>query len=100
LLDLSVQESLKETRSRIQSVAGQSRIDMPDRPFDPDRSPHPYLAYLRETFLHIPFLGAYLANSDQKFAQAQRWYHYIFNPTADGDPWRCLELQLGHCDRC
>lgn len=97
LLDLSVQESLKETRSRIQSVAGQSRIDMPDRPFDPDRSQHPFLAYLRETFLHIPFLGAYLANSDQKFSQAQRWYHYIFNPTADGDPWRCLELQLaGH----
>src|SRR4029079_5908492 len=51
------------------------------------------LTYLRETFFHIPFLVANRLNADQKFAETQRWYHYIFNPTADGNPWRYVELR-------
>jgi len=95
LLDPGFQQTLKESRPKIQAVAGQSRIDMPEDPFDPENHPsHPYLTYLRETFFHIPFLVANHLNGEQKFAQAQRWYHYIFNPTADGDPWRCRELQI------
>jgi hypothetical protein len=38
--------------------------------------------YLREVFFHIPFLVANHLNSQQNFAAAQRWYHYIFDPTA------------------
>src|SRR5690606_28898912 len=38
--------------------------------------------YFRELFFHIPFLVANHLNSQQQFASAQRWYHYIFNPTA------------------
>ena len=41
-----------------------------------------YGVYYREIFLHIPFLIANHLNSQQKFAEAQKWYHYIFNPTA------------------
>jgi predicted nucleotidyltransferase len=39
--------------------------------------------YFREIFFHMPFLIANHLNSQQKFAEAQKWYHYIFDPTAD-----------------
>jgi len=37
--------------------------------------------YYEEIFFHIPFLIANQLNANQNFAEAQRWYHYIFNPT-------------------
>lgn len=39
--------------------------------------------YYREMFFQIPFLIANHLSSQQRFAAAQRWYHYIFNPTAN-----------------
>jgi hypothetical protein len=90
LLDAEFQRSLVETRSRISPVAGQSD---PARqsPFHPE---HPWLAYYRETFFHIPFLIADHLNTEQDFAAAQRWYHTIFDPTAaDGEAWRNRELR-------
>ena len=89
LLAADFQRSLVETRSRISPIAGQSD---PKRqsPFHPE---HPWLAYYRETFFHIPFLIADHLNTDQDFAGAQRWYHTIFDPTAaDGNAWRNREL--------
>ncbi|MEM6252863.1 MAG: LamG-like jellyroll fold domain-containing protein [Cyanobacteria bacterium P01_D01_bin.156] len=41
-----------------------------------------YGLYYWEVFFHIPFLIANQLNSNQKFSEAQKWYHYIFNPTA------------------
>ncbi len=38
-------------------------------------------AYYWEIFFHIPFFIANQFNANQDFAGAQRWYHYIFNPT-------------------
>jgi hypothetical protein len=38
--------------------------------------------YFRETFFHIPFLIANHLNSQGKHEEAQRWYHFIFDPTA------------------
>ncbi|MGD8501890.1 MAG: hypothetical protein PVJ86_14655 [Phycisphaerales bacterium] len=38
--------------------------------------------YYREIFFHIPFLIANQLNTNQRFAEAQKWYHYLFNPTA------------------
>lgn len=37
--------------------------------------------YFWEIFFHIPFLVANTLNSNQRFEEAQKWYHYIFNPT-------------------
>ena len=45
----------------------------------------PFGIYFREIFFHIPFLIAQHLNSQQQYAAAQRWYEYIFNPTAS-DP--------------
>lgn len=53
----------------------------------------PYGTYLREVFFHIPFLIANHLNSQQRFAESQQWYHYIFNPmSSDAQPWRYLEF--------
>ncbi len=40
-----------------------------------------YGLYYREIFFHVPFFIANQLNTNQNFAEAQRWYHYIFNPT-------------------
>lgn len=40
-----------------------------------------YGLYYREIFFHIPFFIANQLNANQNFSDAQRWYHYIFNPT-------------------
>ena len=59
-----------------------------------------FSTYYREVFFHIPFLIANHFNSQQKFADAQRWYHYLYNPTANEPtanertrPWRYLEFR-------
>ena len=39
--------------------------------------------YLREIFFHIPFLIANHLNAQGDHAAAQRWYQYIFDPTAN-----------------
>ncbi|MGB3613330.1 MAG: hypothetical protein WBA10_05995 [Elainellaceae cyanobacterium] len=44
-----------------------------------------YALYYEEIFFHIPFLIANQLNANQQFADAQKWYHYIFNPTAAAD---------------
>jgi len=42
-----------------------------------------YGTYYREIFFHIPFLLANHLNSQGKYKDAQKWYHYIFNPSAN-----------------
>jgi len=95
LLDAGAQDYLSERRhpSSVVTVAGQSKLAIPDNPFD---KLSPYLTYYRETYFHIPFLIANHLNSQQKFAEAQQWYHYIFNPTAVGGPWRYREFRDPH----
>jgi len=62
----------------------------------------PYAIYNREIFFHIPFLIADTLNSNQRFEEAQKWYHYIFNPmqareidkaTDDTPFWRYLPFK-------
>lgn len=42
-----------------------------------------YSIYNWELFFHIPMLIAQRLSDNQKFEEAQKWYHYIFNPTAN-----------------
>jgi|GEM_PF-2546508 len=39
--------------------------------------------YYWEIFFHAPYLIAQTLNAAQKFAEAKRWYEFIFDPTAD-----------------
>jgi hypothetical protein len=40
-----------------------------------------YAAYNREIFFHAPFLVADRLSKNQRFEEAQNWFHYIFDPT-------------------
>jgi len=41
----------------------------------------PYANYNWELFYHIPILIANNLSANMKFEEAQKWYHFIFNPT-------------------
>ena len=42
----------------------------------------PYGVYYREIFFQIPFLVAQTLNAQGKYAEAQKWYQYLFDPTS------------------
>ncbi|MEP7107392.1 MAG: hypothetical protein ABI760_05405 [Ferruginibacter sp.] len=42
----------------------------------------PYGIYNWELFFHAPVLIAVHLSQNQRFAEAQKWFHYVFNPTS------------------
>ena len=44
-----------------------------------------YSAYNWELFFHVPLTVAVHLSKNQRFADAQRWLHLVFDPTDDGD---------------
>lgn len=42
-----------------------------------------YSIYNWELFFHIPILIADRLTKERRFAEAQKWFHYVFNPTID-----------------
>ncbi|RQO30137.1 hypothetical protein DBR32_11160 [Taibaiella sp. KBW10] len=46
----------------------------------------PYSMYNWELFFHAPMMIAQGLSNNQQFAEAQKWYHYIFNPTSTAGP--------------
>lgn len=44
-----------------------------------------YSHYNWEIFFHIPMMIAKSLSANQKFEDAQKWYHYIFNPASNTD---------------
>ena len=53
-------------------------------PKEIDVSPHgPYANYNWELFFHIPLTIAVHLSKTQRFVEAQRWFHYIFDPTSN-----------------
>jgi len=44
-----------------------------------------YAVYNWELFYHVPFIIATHLSKNQRFEEAQRWFHYIFDPTDDSD---------------
>ncbi len=82
-----------------------SVIDLPQsltRPaiqFEPDEAHSPYAGYNTELFFHVPFLMATYLSRNQRYVEAQKWFHYIFDPTTN-DPttgsaryWRYLPFR-------
>jgi len=43
----------------------------------------PYANYNWELFFHIPLTVAVHLSKTRRFAEAQRWFHFIFNPTSN-----------------
>ena len=49
-----------------------------------DLTPHgPYANYNWELFFHIPLTIAVHLSKTRRFAEAQRWFHYVFDPTSN-----------------
>jgi len=48
-------------------------------------SPGAYSVYNWELFYHVPFTIAIHLSKNQRFAEAQRWFHYLFDPTDDSE---------------
>jgi hypothetical protein len=44
-----------------------------------------YAVYNWELFYHVPITIAIHLSKNQRFEEAQRWFHYIFDPTDDSD---------------
>lgn len=44
-----------------------------------------YSRYNWELFFHIPMIVAQRLSDNQQFEEAQKWFHYIFNPTSNVD---------------
>ena len=53
-----------------------ARYPVPDLDFRGAHTP-----YFWEIFFHIPLLIANQLNAAQRFEDAQKWYHYVFDPT-------------------
>jgi Tc toxin complex TcA C-terminal TcB-binding domain/Neuraminidase-like domain/Salmonella virulence plasmid 28.1kDa A protein/Putative peptidoglycan binding domain len=45
-----------------------------------------YSVYNWELFFHTPFMIATQLSKNQRFEEAQKWFHYIFDPTATDSP--------------
>ena len=59
-----------------------------------------YAVYNWELLFHVPFTIAVHLSKNQRFVDAQRWFHYIFNPTAsDGQFWRFLAFREGNSNK-
>src|SRR5262252_5033412 len=75
-------QSGPDTMNFVAKYAPQSIVDTPY----PDSTVNfdfgsGYSCYNWELFFHVPMLIANRLKQDQRFEDAQRWYHYIFDPT-------------------
>ncbi len=99
LLTLESQETPELPFSRLQPVSGKAIPPASDK-LDFDGA---YGEYFWEIFFHAPFLVGDSLGLNRRYAEAKRWYEYIFNPTqqpAAGDPphdttrfWRFLPFR-------
>jgi Tc toxin complex TcA C-terminal TcB-binding domain len=59
---------------------------LPVRDVDFDYQSAAYAVYNWESFFHAPNLIALHLSRNGRYAEAQRWFHYIFDPTDNSDP--------------
>jgi hypothetical protein len=65
----------------------------------------PYANYNWELFFHIPLTIAVHLSKSQRFAEAQRWFHFIFDPTANDMSevpqryWKFIAFRQGSAGR-
>ena len=85
MLDAKWQDGLKQ--DFFKSLYNPTEDDLVQVNYFPkeiDVSEHgPYANYNWELFFHIPLTIAVHLSKNQRFAEAQRWFHYIFNPTSN-----------------
>lgn len=83
LLSTGHQLELSEPAPQVTVLAG---TDMTEETSNPIANESAYGIYYQEIFKHIPLLLAHHLNARGKFEEAQRWYHYVFDPTSPEPP--------------
>jgi hypothetical protein len=85
MLDAKWQDSLK--KDFFQALYNPSENNIVQVKFSPKEidvsEQGPYANYNWELFFHIPLTVAVHLSKAQRFAEAQRWLHYIFDPTCN-----------------
>ncbi|WP_136667959.1 neuraminidase-like domain-containing protein [Flavobacterium sp. H122] len=63
----------------------------------------PYSLYNWELFLHTPLMLADALSKSQQFEEAMKWYHFVFNPIAEGSDdnrfWQFAPFKDINCQR-
>jgi Tc toxin complex TcA C-terminal TcB-binding domain len=85
LLDASFHAKLvTEFFNEFYTVSNNDLVTVTSFPKEIDLSEHgPYANYNWELLFHVPFTIAVHLSKNQRFAEAQRWFHYIFDPTCN-----------------
>ena len=85
MLDAKWQDSLKQPFfEALYNPANSELVQVESFPKEIDVDEHrPYANYNWELFFHIPLTIAVHLSKNQRFAEAQRWFHHIFDPTSN-----------------
>ena len=97
LMDANYHEDLEEHffKDLYQPNESDKTVAVEYSPKEIDVSEHgAYAVYNWELLFHVPLTIAVHLSKNQRFAEAQRWFHYIFDPTTnDGQFWRFLAFR-------
>jgi Tc toxin complex TcA C-terminal TcB-binding domain len=85
MLDARWQDSLKQDFfEALYHPSDNELVQVESFPKEIDVDEHrPYANYNWEIFFHIPLTIAVHLSKTQRFAEAQRWFHYVFDPTSN-----------------
>ncbi len=84
MLDPATQETREDFFQALYSPAQSTLVGVEFFPKEIDVEDHgPYANYNWELFFHIPLTVAVHLSKTKRFAEAQRWFHYIFDPTSN-----------------
>jgi Tc toxin complex TcA C-terminal TcB-binding domain len=85
LLDASFHEKLAtEFFNKFYAPSNADWVTVTSFPKEIDLSEHgPYANYNWELLFHVPLTIAVHLSKNQRFAEAQKWFHYIFDPTCN-----------------
>jgi hypothetical protein len=102
VMDPAWQDGLAQTFfDAVYHPANSRVLSVGSSPKEMDYSAHgPYAAYNWELFYHIPLAIAVHLSKTRRYPEAQRWFHYIFDPTSNDrsvDPpqrfWKLLPFR-------
>src|SRR5215218_4553325 len=97
LLDADFHESLEQDffKGLYRPNESDKTVAVGYSPKEIDVSEHgTYAVYNWELLFHVPLTIAVHLSKNQRFAEAQRWFHYIFDPTTKGGQfWRFLAFR-------
>jgi len=93
ILDLGAQDTSSRVQATLAQIAPAGGVSADHADTDTQFAlPNPASTYDWEVYFHIPYLIATALANQQRYAEALRWLHLIFDPTLAGstpsDAWR------------